>query len=338
MSYILAIYDKETDYANQLMDYLKRKQKNLSQIRVFTNENSLKEYLEHDRIDVLLLNESIPMENVSHENIKNICVLSEGNYIRENTGYPVIYKFQSAELVMQELFSYFPLKMSDNSPRGMDNPSMKIISIYSIARDTEKMIFALSLAKQYSKTGKTLYINLDVFQAFTEQDISRNENGLSEFIYYLKQNPSNLNEKIGNMIKKNTWFDYIQGVSFGPDLYELNTDDMLHWIEEIRAWSDYEFVIFNVGCFFEATLELFRSSSQLLYIQGNSPMEKVKYQNFHSQLLWTGYEDVIDKIEVIHLSKEEEESYEKITEKDLHSEVLDEFAYGYFQSKEMGEF
>jgi hypothetical protein len=328
VSYILAIYDKETDYANQLMDFIKRKQKHISQVRVFTNENSLKEYLDHDRIDVLLLNESIPTETVQHDNIKNICVLSEGNYIRESTGYPVIYKFQSAELVMQEIFSYFPFN-SENSPYNSTNSKLKIISVYSITRDTEKMAFSLSLAKQYAKQMKTLYINLDVFQALSEPGMGTEEKGLSEFIYYLKQNPPNLITKMNKIIQKDNNLDYIQGVTFGPDLYELTADDILQWLQEIKKSTEYEMIIFNVGCFFQAILELFRSSSQLIYLLGENNLEKAKYHNFKNQLLWAGFDEVIDRMKIISISEEEEERYQSITIEDLYSEVIEEFAYRY---------
>jgi len=234
VSCILAIYDYETDYANHLMDYIKRKQKMIMQVRVFTNHNSLKDYLDHNQILILLLGESIPVEEVIHEKIKNICLLSEGNKDRENIGYPVIYKFQSAEQVMKEIFSYCPLEVQGGKSMVSPEHKIKIISIYSIARETEQVAISLSLAEQYSRNKKTLYINLDIFQALPELLGQNIEKNLSEFIYILKQNHPNLISKMNSIITKMDKLDYIQGVTFGPDLYELTSEDMGQWIKELK--------------------------------------------------------------------------------------------------------
>jgi hypothetical protein len=311
------------------MDYIKRKKKQLSQVRVFTNESCLKEYLVNDRIHVLLLNESIPVENVIHDNIKHICLLSEGNLIRENPVYPVIYKFQSADLVMQELFSYFPFDFYGKHQVIQSTSNVKVISVYSITRDIERMVFAYSLARQYAKGKKTLYINLDPFQALPRQNMQLEEKGLSELIYYLKQNPTNIIAKMNPIIQKDNSLDYIQGVTFGTDLYELTAEDIKLWVQELIKETEYQVVIFNVGCFFHAILELFLGSNQLLYVTGDSEMEQAKYQNFKNQLSWAGFDVTVSNMKTITLTKEEEERYRNITAEDLYSEEMEGFAYGY---------
>lgn len=329
MNYVLAIYDNEVEYANQLMNYMKRKQKQSIQTSVFTNQESLKEYLKHDKVHVLLINENIELESELHEKIKNICILSEGNYIRENATYPVIYKFQSAELVMQEIFSYFPIEIPESSFHGLEKSKLKIISIYSVTRDMEKTAFALNLAKQYAKEHNTLYINLDIFQTINNMNLQGEEKGLSDFIYYLKQNSPNLITKMNKLIMKEGNLKFIQGAVFTPDIYELTTEDMLLWIQEINNSTNYEKVIFNVGCFFQATLELFRNSSELLYIIGDKVIDKSKYEVFKNQLQWAGFDDVISKIKEITISFDKEYNLLPGVEDRQYSEVIEELILSY---------
>ncbi len=319
---ILAIYDNETEYANHLLDYMKRKQKKLTQVRVFTNHNSLREYSEQNQIYILLLNENIPAEEIKQDNIKNICILSEGNYNQEGSGYPVIYKFQSAESLMQELFSYYPLDTLQGKIKNSYEHQVDLISVFSIGEDAGRQAFALSLASRYAKLKKTLYINLDIFQAFTEFFGHNAEKGLSEFIYFLKQNHPNLINKMNGIIKKRGNLDYIQGVSFGPDLYELNVEDMLRWLEEIRVSTDYEVAIFDVGCYFQATLELFRNSGQVLLLLGENSREEDRYNNFKEQLSWACYEDVLEKITVVNVSNEQKVRYQNFHVNDLDTETV----------------
>ena len=129
----LAIYDSESDYANHLMDYLKRNQKNLLQIHVFTNLQSLKEHIEENFIQMLLINENLPLDEVNMDNIKNICLLSEENAVSTNNIYPVIYKYQSAEIIMKELLLYFPDHLLQGNRKNSYDAKTKIISVFFLA-------------------------------------------------------------------------------------------------------------------------------------------------------------------------------------------------------------
>ena len=253
MSCTLAIYDWESEYANLLMDYLKRNQKKLLQIRVFTNLQSLKEYTKENSIQILLINESVPVDEINRDVIKNICFLSEENTV-SNTIYPVIYKYQSAEIIMKELFSYFPEYLLQGNIANSYEGKTKIISVFSIQADVIRQAFAFSLAEQSAAVKKTLYINLDICPVLSEFLGHKAEKGLSELIYFLKQNPSNLNTKINGIITKRKNLDYLEGVSFGPDLFELTPEDITLWLRELQLNGDYDVILFDVGCYFQTVL------------------------------------------------------------------------------------
>nr|WP_308742243.1 hypothetical protein [uncultured Anaerocolumna sp.] len=332
MSYILGIFDPDTDYANQLMDYIKRKQKAITQVRIFTNAKSLIEYLEHDKLNVLLLNEEINTDEVLHRNIKNICILSEGNFAREEENCHVIYKFQSAQKVMEELFSYFPLEDTLIRAFLSGNGSLNIISVFSVGKENERQVFSYFLASEYAKIKRTLYINLDLFSPWTKNSGSNFEKGLSEFIYYLKQSHPNLISKMNGIVTKINNLDCIQGVSFGPDIYELVPEDIYYWIKTLKESSEYEVIIFDVGCFFESTLELFRSSNELLLLIGDQRLEEEKYRNFRSQLQLAGYGDVLVQITEVAISKDVENRLGYYTPNDLYSEEYRDIVMEYVKS------
>ncbi|MGB8452778.1 MAG: hypothetical protein WCD89_10630 [Anaerocolumna sp.] len=312
----LAIYDREIEYANQLMEYMKRKQKKLSQIRVFTNSDSLREYAGQNPIQILLINknisieETIPIEEMKQDsiklcNIKHICLLSEDNYTSGNSLYPMIYKFQSAEVVMKELFTYYPLQEIQGSGKNSIERKVEIINVFSIGTDISRQIFSFSLANQYAAFKKTLYINLNIFDTLSGFIGHPTEKGLSDFIYFLKQNNPNIINKMKSTITKINNLDYIKSVSFGPDLYELTTEDIIQWLNEMRMNTDYEVIIFDVGCYFQPILELFRNSSQLMFLVGDNNWEQAKYNVLKEQLNWSGYEDILEKATIVPISEEE---------------------------------
>lgn len=323
MSCILAIYDTETSYANRLTDYIKRKQKRITQVRVFTNPDSLKEHLVHNKIDILLLGEDIPADQIKLENIRNICLLTEGGRIKEEGGYPVIYKFQSADLVVREIFSYFPTETNEGNRKETGN-NLRIITVFSTAKNDERTMLSLSLAGKYASGKKVLYVNLDTIHPFSEyQDTGKS---LSEFIYYLKQNTPNLITKLNEIISRRNQLDFIGGVSFGPDLFDLAPDDIALWIKELKKYSEYEVIIFDVGSFFLAALELFRESNRILYLLGGNDLEQTRFRILKDQLCWAGFEDITQKLTAIVLNGAGEKQYQEFAENGWYCEEYAESA------------
>jgi hypothetical protein len=335
VSYILAIYDYDMDYSNHLMDYMKRRQKRITQVHVFTNLNSLTDYLLNYKIDLLLLGENHSMEEVNVSNIKNTCILSEGNYVKERGDLPVIYKFQSAERILEEIFSYYPIDIPIGGTAAFSNSRMKIISIFSVGRGTEQSVFSLAEAQQYGIGKKTLYINLCIYQTFPEILSRPDKKGLSDLIYYLKQNPNNLIIKMNNLIIKTGSFDYIPGVVFGPELFEITGEDISKWVNEIKNVVAYDVVIFNVGNFMPAVFELFRESSQIQIILGEDAWEQEKYNNLKDQLHFAGYDDILQKVKQVIIPDEDQEQIRNCTMNDILNEQLGQLVQPYIEEEEI---
>jgi len=134
---------------------------------------------------------------------------------------------------------------------------------------------------------------------------------------------------MNGIITKINNLDCIQGVSFGPDIYEMLPDDIDYWIKTLKEASDYEVIIFDVGCFFHTTLELFRNSNELLLLIGDQKLEEGKYHNFRYQLQLTGYEDVLEKITEVVISKDMGNKLEYSLTNDLYSHEYNDMVMEY---------
>lgn len=311
MGLSLGIFDSDIKYSSQLMGYIKRRHKTIKQVRIFTNKTILYDYLSDNHIDVLLISEDKLDEGVEHDNIEHICILSEKTYVSEDDSDKVIYKFQSAEQIIMDLFNFFPeLGLNNNSHYSS---KIKVITIFSLNENFAKDNFSINLANQYGRREKTLFIDLNLLHVKGQFPNLKSDKNLSEFLYYLKVQTPNILARMKEQIQVISNFDYLYGVNFALDLYDLTSKDLEAWMRELKT-SDYEVVIFNVGCFFSTTLELFRKSNQLLMIRKNNVWEQSLYDNLKEQLSWTGYEDVIEKIREVNIANEISESiYEEET-------------------------
>lgn len=297
----LGIFDSDVEYSSQLMGYIKRRHKTIKQIRMFTNKTILYDFLSDNYIDVLLISEDKLNEGVEHENIKHICILSEETYVSEEDNKRIIYKFQSVEQIIIDLFNFFP-ELSENSKLYYSN-EIKIISTFSLNETLAKDNFSFNLANHYGTRKKTLFIDLNLLHAKDQFSELKSDKNLSEFLYYLKVQPLNILSKMNEQTQVVGNFNYLYGVTFGLDLYDLTSKDLETWINQLKT-SDYKVIIFNVGCFFSTTLELFRRSNELFLVMKNNMWEESLYNNLKEQLKWTGYEDIIEKIKVVNIDNE----------------------------------
>ncbi len=269
---------------------------------MFTNKAILYDYLLDNHINVLLVSEDKLEDDIDHDSIGHMCILSERNFVSETyfDKKQVIYKFQSAEYIISELFSLYPdINIKTNNHYN----NLKIISIFSLDEGLSRDKFSFNLANQYGDSNKTLLIDLNLIHGYYQLEQLNSNKNLSEFIYFLKSGIPNVLIKMNMQVQKLSNFDYLKGVSFGPDLYDLSFEDFEFWLKELQS-SDYEIVIFNIGCYMEGTLEIFRQSNDLLLISKQSPWDSGLYNNFKEQLIWTDYEDIINKLTVVEIQKE----------------------------------
>lgn len=302
MSIILGIFDSDLEYSSQLMNYIKRKQKNINQVRIFTNKTILYDFLLDNKINVLLISEDKLQDDIEHDNIDHMCILSEGNVISENNNYnqEIIYKYQAVDQIIRELFDFYP----ELSVRNTNNYNkLKIISIFSLNEKFAKDSFSYNLANQFAIEKKTLLVNLNLIHGRDQYPDLNSDKNLSEFLYFLKSTTPNMLLKMNDYIQKIDNFDYLMGVKFGPDLYDLTSEDLEFWLKELQT-SSYEAVIFNIGCYMESILELFRRSNEIFLISSKGSWDSSLYDNFIDQLTWTGFEDVNNKLKVIEIQKE----------------------------------
>lgn len=300
---LLAIFDYELDYANNLMDYMNRRGKLSLQISAFSDIECLMEYLEHNVVDILLMAEQTKtvVERVENH-VKNIYILSEGQTVRENTTYKSIYKFQSADNILEEVLELYS-KENGEAPSLIQIERTKnqyVIGVFSPKGGSKKTTFAMALSQCYGTHKKTLYINLELFTKLSwlsEEDMM----GFSELLYYIKQKAPNLMMKIDSYIHSGNHFDYILPVRHYQDLFEMNQEDVSYFLHYLKAYSDYEVIIIDIGIFSEGILQLLYLCDKIYLPREEDPMSQDKNEAFYQQLREEKEDGIIERIEEIRI-------------------------------------
>lgn len=335
---IIAIYDNDSVYMKQLMEYLNHKKDFIFQTRIFTKSEVLEAFCKKQTVDILLVNEEEEITQfVSFA--KKIIILCSGRLVQEKESYDMIYKFQSAEEMMRELLSYYIQEESDMAGyQYLANKKLcSFIGIFSPSGGTRKTTFAFALGQALGVTKKVLYINLELFPGNYKELSYGAASSISELIYYIKQRKPNFYMKLSSLIRKFHNLDYILPPNHYSDLYELEEGDVLILLKQLQENSEYETIIFDIGFISEAMITLMGKCSQIYMPKCRQGIEISKEERFLNYLEAEDKAVILEKIDRVEVPFDEDIDKGIITLEQSPTGVMGQFIHNFIQKINGGE-
>lgn len=282
MTKSLVIYDTDTFYAIRLMEYMKRRDLGF-QVLVFTEEESFTKAIESNPMEILLIGETLSIADNHKDKVRHIFILSERPMKAEDTDEKTIFKYQSAENIISKVISQYTMKENETGISS-EVKTCKIISLVGVPPNRNKLCFAFSYAYLLSERRKVLFVPLDLLPISFLSSMDDSNQKLSEFIYFLKDNNSNLIAKMNQYINCVDRLSYLAGLSHGFDLLSITMEDMGRWIHELKTHSGYDLIVFYLGSFAEYSAEAIRKSDKVLITLSDSFDDKVVTKEMERQL------------------------------------------------------
>lgn len=313
----IVIYDADSIYAIRLMEYIKRRELGF-EVQVFTENESFAKYMESNSVEILLLEESLPLNDKHKEKINYLCILSEQPRKSEDFEENAVFKYQSAENILAKVLTDYTKKENETSIVSGLNKG-KVISLVSIPPNRNKFSFALSLAYLLSERRKVLFIPLDLLPIPFLSSMDNSNPALSEFIYYLKDQTSNIKTKLIELLSCIDRLSYLTGLSHGFDLLSITREEMSRWIEAIKNHADYDLIVFYLGCYAEFAIELFNQSDKVLVAMSDSTDEKAMIKELERQLKIIGIPTETEKFQRLVVPEQEWDEDRSPTVQDLKS-------------------
>lgn len=303
---ILAIYDKDTEYTNSLMKYLSHKKEFVFDVRVFTKPEVLEGVSKKQKIAILLVGEDMDVGQVEAL-AGQVMILCSGRLVQEYENYDMIYKYQSVEELIKEILEHYMLKEEQkNQYTYMPGKKMcQFISVFSPCGGKGVTTFSFGLGQILSKKQKVLYINLELFPSNFPVLSKECSSGLSELIYYIKQKKSNFYIKLATLIHHFHNLDYILPTGHYSDLYQIEKEDMVTLLSELRQRSDYEIVIFDIGYINEAIITLLENCNKIYIPKSQCGIEKEKENKFFEFLKSIEKENIMGTVATIDIPFDE---------------------------------
>lgn len=298
----IAICDEEPEYTRRFAEYANRYRDPLFIVHGYTDVQELVKDIKDHPADIILLSKKLSREIKGKEQTGQIICLTEEEY-QEESGYPVIYKYQSCPRILRQAYSAYATQASVSLGTALRFREMKRIGVFSPVGRTGKTSFALAFGKELAKQCKTLYLNMEEFSGF-ELLYPREDNWtLSELIYFMKQGKNAFACKLESMIGQIGGLDYIPPVKSPIELKMIGKEDWEELLRILEKESRYEFVILDLGCGVEGIFDLLEQCDKIYMPFGADETAQAKFWQYRETLRLLEMEEILEKTEKVTFSQ-----------------------------------
>lgn len=275
----LAILDYDSTYLRRLSTALSMRFGEKLEVNTFTSEEKLMQFLELNKLDLLLLNEEASRE-FQNEYIGLLAYLVDKRNVEELNGKRAICKYQKLEMFYRSVvgicsendvggFRYFSSKGSTTS----------VTTFISGAGGVGTSSVAAAYCMRKASIGKKVfYLNLEQFgspRAFFSGDGNQN---LSDIIFAIKCKKSSISIKLESGVTKDKCGVYFFDESNLPlDLFELTADELNYLIGELIGIGFYDLIVVDFNYHLESAVStIMKVSDEIFIVTDCSRVSKIK--------------------------------------------------------------
>lgn len=280
----LVICDSEFLYANKLMENILEKKELAVKVYICTTWEKLEALAEEQMIHILIVDEKLLQEDRAQVRAGQVFVLTKqaGNY--KDAAEKRIYKYQSADQILSEIFDTYFERTQEMLFREVKRNAPRVIVVYSPIHRSGKTSFAIGLGKELGKLRKTLYLNLEEYAGFGSRFEKAEGQNLGDVLYYAQQGESSFKMRLNSMVRQMGELDYIAPIPCNGDLREITVDEWKEFLKQIVEESIYENIILDLGECVQGLLELLDICDRIYMPVLEDVISKEKLQQYEDNL------------------------------------------------------
>lgn len=240
--------------------------------------------------------------------VTGLCVfLAEGPVSASGTRDPMIFKYQSARRIYEQVLEFYIEATGAQAGYGLSGKVCEIIGVYSPIGRIGKSAYARELALNYIREGPVLLVDLSLFSTLYQSLGILESKGLSDVIYYLKENKQNLIMKLQSCIyhehkdpTSGYGLDYLLPVTHPSDLREVTDQEWQRLFTAVAQLNTYTHMILDFGPWPEEVgLLLMCKELHVPYIETREALGKLsQFENLLEDAQLSPLKDNIKKIKM----------------------------------------
>ena len=241
----IVLADNDLSYLATIELELLRQFGDRAQVELITDTDYLRDcFSVSQRIDVLIMNEALWLEDYRRQDIGQVFLLTESEERNDKLEYPQIYKYTSVQSVLKTISNAVVRAL------GGESSACRVIAVYSPQGGCGKTSVAIGLASVLASfSGHVLFLSAEALPDFGP--ILGASAGMDDaMLHELKR------ERISSAtLKRNIHsglFDWVLPMRHVPESYSLTERCFQTIIQQITAEQMYDYVIVDTCSNFDA--------------------------------------------------------------------------------------
>lgn len=261
----MAVCDEDAEYGRQLAKYYLEHGR-LDCVDSFSNWEELKAHVEKNAYDVCLIHHTILelqqrkatgeeadelfkkvlASMVEQGNTGSCCYicLAEVEIKEDIAKLPRVYKYQSAETLLQQLYRL----MADLRPRETVNGrysdyARRTIGLLSPWYSGTSLVLGMAFGQALHEYGRVLYVNAKGFHGMPDGIETAD---LSDILLALRMDIVNKSAALQSAVAAGKKLDYITPVRNPMQIADITAEDMTRLIEAIWTSLDYDYLVIEL--------------------------------------------------------------------------------------------
>lgn len=189
----------------------------------------------------------------------------------------------------------------DTSPALLPKKEMRIIGIYSPVGRTQKTSFALTMGQILAKERAVLYLNMESYSGFERLLECSYDRGMSDILYYARQENQGIIYKLGGMVQSMQNLDYLPPAASPMDIQTAKYEEWKWLFQEIEKNSSYEVLILDLGDGVADLYQILDFCNEIYVPIRNDVISAAKMEQFENLLRRWDCQSVLDKMRKIHV-------------------------------------
>lgn len=283
----LAILEKDQSYLNRIVSAFNTKYADKFEIYSFTDQAIALSTLDSSRIDVLVASDAFEIDTTALPKRCGFAYFVDSAGVDTVNDQKAVCKFQKADLIYKQILSIYSENAGSVSGVKLGDDSTKIIFFSSPCGGAGTSTVAAACAVHFaSQKKKTLYLNLEMFGSSDSFFSAEGMFDMSDIIYALKSKKTNLAMKLESCVKQDeTGVCFYSQSKVALDMHELNNEDILRLISELRLHATYDYIVVDMDySMSKDAIKIYKQSHAVVWVGDGSEISNSKIQRAYNAL------------------------------------------------------
>ena len=332
MKNIIAVCDKEEEYAHRLMEYMNEKNSFAMSAAAFSMEESVEEFASYKKIDCILISENMMSEKMKAVNADKKIILSENANYDETCEYKKIFKYQSAEKIVRDVMSLYEAERYALGENIYARSKKRVIGVYSPVYHAAKTAFALELSRECSQRAPSLYINLESFSGLGEIMGCNAGCNLGDLLYYAGRSRVNICSRLTEAVVSFHGIEMILPVQSPDDICAVSVERFKTLFSVILNNTSYETLILDFGNEISDICEIIRICTTVFIPEENDMIAQARLNNFGEYIRSRGIDE--SKLKKVTIPDGDENRTGELSDTDTPRSDMRAYVYMLMQREE----